>query len=751
MRTGSPELNAALEAGQRTYDVQVRLGGRDVTDEVTSWSVERGSDTGLPAEVATPTGSTAAAASLSLSGQGQSTAAARYSPWAPRVTADITRPGQSCVLEWGLAEERLQSIRGRVRTVRAHSRSGVADVSVLDGSELMRGRAWLPPAVLGGSGGSNIHTQWVIDHALRESGIYTSPPMREGAIFFASMHASREANRGIRQSTTGITGYYPQISPWTAAPSTRTGNTPTDGEWSATYAPQKRVISQANTLMVEWWVRCPDPGTGPYSQTRLLFASRPASESGRTETPVTVSFDPATRQLRAQVGSGSATWTAPASTSQTGNFKVAFMVTLTTTSAPVTVRGWLYQPSGQLYATPTYSGAAPVWGYLDTITVTATGPVECVGVTPVTGTIDVVQGWRRGAVLELITAAGHNGSSEYYGLRGLPEVSGTWWELVKQIATDNLAYVWFDEDGVLRLRPYDFVTPDSPLIPDPDLTVTAERDIADISVEEEIDSVANRIEVGWSPLQQNSSQQTELYEYNTVFSIQSGATSELRIDFQGRPWGMRAPALFAGATHPTQTQAGSVVKFVTSTGTLAPVECELVHDDGHPLFRFHNRGGSIAYSALTSALADPSFRPVHQEAQTPSAAPRGRQNLASIARYGVQALAIGASPWLQNVVWADQISLRLVAWTAWPVPLTGQIAILPDPRIQIGDVVHIQDREGTRIDGVYRVLGYTVSGSGPAVTMALDVRPLSRPAQPQDSGLATEPILDPTVSGSLPG
>ena len=190
MRTGSPKTERRTGGRAAHLRRRVRLGGRDVTDEVTSWSVERGSDTGLPAEVATPTGSTAAAASLSLSGQGHATAAARYSPWAPRVTADIARPGQSCVLEWGLAEERLQSLRGRVRTVKAHSKSGAANVSVLDGSELMRGRAWLPPAVLGGSGGSVIHTQWVVDHALRESGIYTSPPAREGDLF-ASMHGSR--------------------------------------------------------------------------------------------------------------------------------------------------------------------------------------------------------------------------------------------------------------------------------------------------------------------------------------------------------------------------------------------------------------------------------------------------------------------------------------------------------------------------------------------------------------------------------
>ena len=154
---------------------------------------------------------------------------------------------------------------------------------------------------------------------------------------------------------------------------------------------------------------------------------------------------------------------------------------------------------------------------------------------------------------------------------------------------------------------------------------------------------------------------------------------------------------------------------------------------------------------MNSALSEPSFRPAHQVADTPQTQPITRQHLASIARYGVQALEIGASPWVQNTTWADQISLRLVAWTAWTVPLSGQLQVLPDPRIQIGDVVRIVDRDGVRIDGVYRVLGYTVQGQGAAVTMSLDVRPLARPDPPQDSGLTLEPILDPTVAVSLPG
>ena len=750
MRTGSSELVAALARGQRTYDVQVRLGGRNVTDEVTSWSVERGSDTGLPAEVATPTGSTAAATALTLAGEGQATAAARYSPWAPRVTADIARPGQSCVLEWGLAEERLQTLRGRVRTVRAHSRSGAAEVAVLDGSEMLRGRAWLPPSILIGIGNGGTHTQWVVDHALRESGVYASPPAREGAVFFASLNGSREASRGIRQSTTGLTGYYPAVSPWTAGPATTLGGQPGTGAWTATYSPQRRVLSQQGQLMVEWWIHCTAAGAGPTSQTTLTFANRPVGDTGTRETTtVVMSYNPATRQMTAQVGGGSTTWTLPTTVNQSGRFKVTFLIGLTTTSAPTTVRGWLYQPNGALYASPTYNGANPTWGVLETVAISANGPMECVGVTPVSGTVDVVQPWRRGAVLGLISAAGASSGLNYYALRHLPEVSGTWWDLLKQVATDTMSYVWFDEDGVLRFRPYDFVTPDG-TPPEPDLEVAAERSISDIDVVEEIDSVANRIEIGWTLAHQTSSQHSEVYEYSSTFSIAAGASVELAVDLQGRPWGLRAPMLFGGATAPGQASAGSLIKFVTAAGQLAPVESELVYSSGHPVFRFHNRGTATATAALTPGGA-PSFRPAHQVADTPQTQPIGRQNLASIARYGVQALEVGASPWVQNGTWADQLSLRLVAWTAWPVPLTGQVAILPDPRIQIGDAVRIVDAEGVRIDGIYRVLGYTVSGSGAAVTMSLDVRPLSRPDQPQDSGLTTEPILDPAVAAALPG
>lgn len=753
MRPGSPELIAALQAGERVYDAQIRLGGVDVTDEVSSWSVDRGSDTGLPEQVATPTGSTAAEAKITLDGSGVRTAASRYSPWAPRATADIARPGQSCVLEWGLAEQRLQALRGRVRTVDASSRTGQAHITALDGAELLRGTAWMPPAY---TSSSYIHAQWVVDHALRMSGIYTSPPPRQGSIFYASMNGSLEANLGMRTGLTALVGYSPARSPWTAGPAVSGSGANEYATWSATYAPAKRVLCQQQQLMVEWWIYRRSTTDNPRSEVSLVVADRPFSDSGaRQQTTITVSYDPSVRQLHASVAAattGTSTWTVPAGADQAGRFKVAFLLSFTSTSEPVVVRGWLYQPDGTLYTSGLWGSPPPTWGVLESVGVVATGPMECVGVAEVTGTVPVVQTWQRGAVLDLIhPTGGASSSNNRFALSVLPEVSGSWWDLLKQIAADNLAYMWFTEDGLFRMRPYDYVTPDINLPPEPDTTITAARELADVTVAEEIDGVRNRIEVGYTSYGQYSASGT-MYDVTGVIALAAGASSDpVRYDFGRRPWLLRPPMIFGSTTIPPGDYQ-SLVKWVTAAGSRAPVEIEIRWETGYAEIIFHNRGVSTAYSAVSSAsLSTSSLRLAHATTTSSTPLPVGRQNLDSIARFGVQTLEVGTSPWVQSVWWADGLALALVAWTAWPVPMTGALDILPDPRLQIGDVVRVVDRQGTRIDGMYRILGYTVRGTSAGVRMTVSLRPLSRPAPPEDVGLSPEPVLDPAAAESFPG
>ena len=744
MRSGSPELEAALEAGERRYTASVRLGGRDVTDQVTSWQVDRAYETGLPDQVAAPVGSDSAQAKMTLTGTGGSSAAQLYSPWAPRATADVTRPGQSAVLSWGLANQNMQTLRGRLKSVQATARSGAVDVSALDGAELLRGPAWLPPA--GETLNNRTHAQWVIDHALRSSGIYTSPPERAGAIFFASLQAGFQANRGMLLSRTGNAGFRPARSPWTAGP----GASQFDeyAWWTATWAPQRRVLSQVNQLMVEWWFYRRTTSDSPETRVELVFANQPENVSGYSPWRVSVSYNPATRRMSATSTGGSAhVWTLPTTVDQAGRFKIAFQIGLTGTSDPVTVRGWLYQPSGDLYTSSTYSGGAPGWGVLEKVSAEGTGPMECLGVTPVSGTVQIVQPWRRGAVIDLMTSGGVNAGFDTYGLTSLPEVSGTWWDMLKQIAADTMSYMGFDEDGLFWFRRYEYIQPGRPAVPD--LEVTSRRDIADLTVSEEIDGVRNRVEVAVSSTRVSVTP-SEQYNYTAVTSVNGGSTARVQFDFQQRPWQIRTPMIFTAITIPSGN-LGSLVKMITANGQLAPVEIEMRYDEGNPVVIYHNRGSSTAYSALRTSLDEPSLRLAHGTGTDARQSPRTRENTASVARFGRQALSVAASPWVQNWVFADNLALQLIEWTAWPIPMTGQVEILPDPRIQLGDVVRVVDPGGVRVDRLFRVLGYRVSGSGGEVRMTVDLRPIEIPDQPQDVGLVVEPVLDPAVAEQFPG
>lgn len=737
MRSVNPTTLQALEAGERVYDARVRLGGRDVPAD--SWSVDRGYDTGLPDSVAAPVGSTAAQMTADLTGEGTQTAAQRYSPWAPRSTADIARPGQSATLSWGVAGQDLQTFRGRVRKVQATARDGSADVTALDGAELLRGRAAVPPCV--GHTATGIRMPWLVDHALRMSGIYASPPPRQDAMYqvlFASMFGSLEANLGMRVRSSQLPDWRPQRSPWTAGPAHDQGE-----GWSVTWAPQRRVLSQVTTLVVEWWVYRRDTSDDDPSEVTLRFRN---SEDASGADEIAVGYDPGARQLTASINGDSASWNLSATTDQAGRFKVVFVVDLPALGLDVVVRGWLYQPNGNLFGSSEHTGGDGFeFGFLHEVTAQSRSPMECINVSRPSSGWSVVGEWRRGADIDVFSESGAVAANAHYALAALPAASGSWWDLLKDLAADTLSYMGFDEDGIFHFRRYEYVRPEGDHTPD--LILSSRREIGGATAAEEADAIANRVSVGVTRFDRTELY-TEEYHYNGVTSVNSGEFVAVEFDFgSNRPWFIRCPMMYTGSI-PTEA---NVVRMVTSSGSIAPVEVELDFSGEFPVLYYHNRGANTAYSATSSSLATGSLRWAHADVPSESLRPVVRQHTASQARYGVQSLELGNSEWRQNAFFSDQLARQLLEWTAWPVPMTGDIDILPDPRLQLGDIVEVVEPTGVRIDGLFRVMGYKVSGSGAEVSMTVSVRPLYRPDQPADVGLTTEPILDPDAAPELPG
>lgn len=744
MRTGSDDLNEALEKGQRTYDIHASLGGQDLSDEVSEWAVERNIDTGVPEEVGIPTGAAAAAVDLTLVGGKEFSAASRYSPWAPRSSADITRPGQSMVFEWGLAEERLSSVRGRTSSIDVHSLNGTAQVEALDGSELLRGSAWLPP--FWETLNWQAHTQWVVDHALRMSGIYCSPPPRDGCVFFASMNGGLTANYGMLRSSSQALGFFRDISPWTAGPSRHLNGEPNRNEWQASYTPQRRLHSQSRRVLVEWWVRCTGDDEGPRSEVRLKYAGGASNEDPDTTT-VRMWFDPEEGKIGTAVAGIGRTWSLDSGTIKEGNYKIVFIAYFESTSQDVIITPRLLSPENGIDETfPETGSNPPVWGFMESIDIRAEGPIECVGVTPVSTNPTAFTIWKKGADIGLIGDYVLQEPDGDYGLYYLPEVSGTWWDMLKEIAEATHSYIWFDEDGYFRMRAFEYMEPGQS--PPPDLTVTSARDIADIDVSEDIRGVANQVSVGHTSIGPGAN--TTQKHLSRVITLGAYETFALAVNFQNHPWSLVPPMNMRGSSTPS-TSDGSVIKFLTEdSNELAPVETELRFDTGMPVYYFHNLTSTNARAILSpDEPGESSFYVVYDDPTVEDATSATVTDSDSVARYGKQTLDIGASPWVQSMPWARALAENLAGWTAWPLPKSSDVQILPDPRIQVGDVARVEDLSGTHIEGNYRVMGYSVKGSGSSVTMTLDLRPLSRPDRPEDAGLDREPVLTPDAPDQI--
>lgn len=746
MRSADEETQRALDAGERTYGATLRLGGREVP--VTSWTLDRGLETGLPDAIASPMGTSSAQLKADVQGESDQTAAERYSPWAPRLTADVTRPGQSTTFAWGLAGAEDQAFRGRVRSVSASAADGAVDIECLDGAELLRGAASLPPHAESTNFTGRITPVWPVTHALRQGGIHMTPPPRTGdgasPVFFASLSGAFAADMGMMiQYLGGHTRWSRDGSPW--------GYGPHGGPnaWEVRWAPQRRVISTGNTVLIEFWMHRDDAGDTDTRTTTLQYARGPQSDgdgaSSSPELTCTVMAVPGW-YLRLHLTSSDyfdLPW--PESSPEKGRFKAAAEIYIPGASSPVRLRAALYDPDGAVHTSEWYTSSTTTpLAWLHNIRASSPRPMECINVTriPNGSSWDIVTPWRQSAVI--------NATPNYSNLTNnrsqsvMPNGGGSWWGLLKEIAESFLAYMHFDEDGVFHFDSYDYIRWGSN--PDPDVTVTSRREIGQISTSQEIDSLANRVGVGWQhPSVSAVGAQTYHHEpWTQLIPAGSSAEVNLREANITRPYRLTCPMPYTTTTPPDP--GPSQVQFLTVDGYLARVEPELTWDGDSPRVYYHNMSDEGARAIMASDNNEGSLVLSWASVGLQSRAPATmRTDTDSVAIYGEQTLEISASSWVQNAAGSDNRAQEILRWTAHPVPLTSSVDVLPDPRVQLGDVVRIQEPTGVLIDGLFRVVGTSVSGSNSSVSMQLTVRPLYRPQAPADSGLTMEPVPDPDV------
>ncbi|QDY79798.1 hypothetical protein [Streptomyces qinzhouensis] len=318
-------------------------------------------------------------------------------------------------------------------------------------------------------------------------------------------------------------------------------------------------------------------------------------------------------------------------------------------------------------------------------------------------------------------------------LRVIPEVSGSAWDAITEIARCTLATAEFDADGIFRWRNRTRWT-NVPTVPD--VTVTSAREIASVTVSEEIDACRNNITVPWTNWRNVKLTPLPGFGEETAsIAIAAGATLRREFTISEDRYDPRTPQVaeqaFPDCVGITTTATGS-------TGAHGVVDVRVQRVGGTVTLSLTNRGTTTVYYRgvyLIALTHDNGSNPVTILAQS--------QHVQSQGYYGIQHYAHDPKGWIQDSNTAVTLAGALREAGAWPIPVISDVEILPDPRIELGDVVRVIDHTGTRLNTLAWVTGIKTSGETGSVRQVLTLRAVASTGAPVDSGLTPDPPVNP--------
>ncbi|WP_405793351.1 hypothetical protein [Streptomyces sp. NBC_01506] len=638
----------------------------------------------------------------------------------------------------------LDAFRGTVRARSAESGTDVVRLSALDGAERLRQPAELPRPDGGLMYGTWAYTNpwcaspvWIVDHLLRKAGIHTCPPPRATAILHASMHGGAAAGIGTLRD---LTSSWTQWSK-TRAPQESAFVAPANQTSYARYAPELSPVNRrSDATYREFWT---DTGELPAGAKSVTIDE--LWNCGGTAHYVNFAVDFVAGKLTAYSGQDSnasnnqsVSWTWDR-LKTAGTYHLGWWLSWSTTGVPtiypyVTAEDGTTTAfnSGVLAATPAPAGqlTSVELGVTNTrveglqISMMPDRPVT-IGQTTQAGT------WKRTASLD----------TPRFPLRVIPNVSGSAWDVITDLARVTLSTAEFDSDGYFRWRDH---TRWSTAPTAPDFAVTSSRELGKLVATEEIDACRNYCAVTWnnwesvtgvrtiaitdkppSPLPIQPGQTLTrtypvgetLYDVMTPVpstDIGTGTVMDVRNSANAT-----SGVLVYGAVEPRVTRSGGVLSMTVRNRSAAPVY-------------FHQ-------ATLRSAT--------HPQGSEPAPAVATAGHTASQSAYGVQTYTHDATTWVQTREGASLLASVMITAGAYPVPLLQSVEILPDPRIELGDVVRVVDKTGAQLETLAWVIGNKTSGSGSEITQTLTLRGTTTNGTPTDTGLTPDP---PTRPGAPP-
>lgn len=715
----SEALAAAIEAGQRQPLVRLVVdwdgdgfdataNGDNLSRNVGALTIDRTLIGELPAEVTFVEGSAAASLDADLTAGYPGVEEEHAAHWFSRANTDgligwrepLARP---VIAEIGfVTAEGPQFVRrftGRTRALPVSSRRRTARLSALDGRELLRDVVQLPGVFTGAVG---LNATWLISNILHTAGVHPSPPPDEDAAVLGWIpgHGSVQpfgpgAHGVVRIPTPGPVRHTFQPGPFVLAPALSwrsiADNDMVRGGWvlsSTRDDGDDGELLGFRRVRLQWWVKADPFGSVPLEPMGVTLTNAEGNPSGdvflgmgadrRLRYTMT---DNHTGEVYAQAfgpalptdGAWHLVGVEVDAGTDTARFRLDQQTTVVDTDA--TPYASVYAASGLITAylpfaetqlTGHQGGTVPPW--LNTTPFTPDAVLD-------RSLLDV------DAVTE----------------RTAREA----WSLLGEIAAAEQAVMFFDENGVFRYRTRTRLTSVEAFTSR--RTLTAAGAITDLDATTAIDAVRNIVAVPYTPVMMDPwlDGYTWLWDTRDRHTIPAGGSVDIWVA-PDRPIASVdtiAGPITARPNHPVSYLTVSTTpdgSHLVTDGARAKV---VEWDVGRFRLTLTNTTGVDLYTANT--LNIPAIAVAGVASRVDRAIDVQVRDPDSIAAFGPQPYNAPSNQWVQRRESAQALADALLADLAQPSLVVTNLAIIGDPRLQLGDLVHLVDPDGIALVGDY--------------------------------------------------
>lgn len=274
------------------------------------------------------------------------------------------------------------------------------------------------------------------------------------------------------------------------------------------------------------------------------------------------------------------------------------------------------------------------------------------------------------------------------------------WEVATAIAEAEFAALYFDSDGHPHYRTYrSDVSEEGQTVA---RTLTSTDALTQLDYVSGLTALRNYVSVPYEPTEFVVA--GTIFQLGSVLRVPANGTVEVHFTPPGVPFG-DAPVISDIDANTAADGSGSTVVpssyGITTSQTFGIIT--ITNDLPQDIWLVDSTG------AATLTATGSYWRPSGS-----SPPPAVAVDAESQRRYRVQPLAVAASSWRQREESADAIARRLIGDLAFPRPVIRNVGVVGDPRLEIGDLVELVDRDGLGVDGAYRIAGIapTTSAAG---------------------------------------